>query len=87
MVYKIQFLVLMKKFEEAKAVDKQINTQCGKPLNVYDAFFNYYECNFDRCDFEKIGHNLNIKVVEEMIKKTKDFKNGLKFGKNQILDF
>lgn len=85
MVHKIKYLVLMNQLDEAEDVDEQINKQHGKILNVFDAFFNYYECNFDKCDFERIGNNLNIKIVEEMMIRTLEFKRSLIFGKSAIL--
>lgn len=81
MIHKIKYLVLMNELEGAKDIDKQVNTQSGRNLNVFNAFFNYYESNFDGCDFGMIGNNLNIKIADEMMEKTFEFKNSLELGK------
>ena len=82
MIHKIKYLVLMNELEGAKAIDKQVNMQCGRNLNVFNSFFNYYECNFDGCNLGMIGNNLNIKIVDEMMENSLEFKNSLKLGKS-----
>lgn len=83
MINKIKYMVLMNDLEGAKVIDEQVNMQCGKILNVSNAFFNYYECNFDGCDFGMIGNNLNIKVVGEMMEKALELKSSLELGKSK----
>lgn len=78
MIFKIKYLVISKKLEEAKDVDKTINKRYGKNLRVLDAFQNYYECNFDKCNMET---KLNMRVVDDMMDKAAEFKINFEFGK------
>lgn len=82
MVFKVKYLVLLNKLEEAKEVDNEINKLCKKTLKVLDAFLNYYDsCNFEKCNFEMIGGILKVNVIDDMMEKAKEFKVNFKFGK------
>lgn len=77
---KIKFLVLLKRLEEAKTVDQVIAKRCGKFLCVSETFNNYYNGYFERCNFETISKNMNVKFINEMKDKLYDVKINFELG-------